>query len=118
MVVVFIIMIKSDKDCVSGQPRIEGHEISVRHVVANVGCLGLDGCIEYFKLGNDEGIEDKIREAVDYCRNEQCDKDNENGRLESYCHYCTKNEDFKPNKNESKSDVWKTAHKVYQLNFE
>ena len=36
-------VIKSEKDYASGQPRIEGHRTSVQHVVANVNCFGIRG---------------------------------------------------------------------------
>ena len=77
-------VIKSEKDYASGQPRIEGHRTSVQHVVANVNCLGLEGYVKELWTDDDgqlfdEKIRDKIKEAVEYCRTEQCDVDNENG---------------------------------------
>src|SRR3989338_5382110 len=57
-----VMSIKSDKDYLCGQPRIEGHRIWVSHVIAHV---------------NESGLE--------YCMNERCV-----GSAISYCQGCTK----------------------------
>ncbi len=90
--------IRSDKGYVSGQPRIEGHRIWVSHVIANVFESGLE---EYRK---DFGLEEQqIREAIDYCRGQNCV-----GNSVSYCQGCSKNS------RHSGEDVWKVAEELHK----
>jgi len=112
MVVVFGNMaVSSRADFVDGQPAVEGHNFPVRHVVVNVNCLGLEGYFKGFYFSDDVQTRSEIREAVEYCRTEQCDVDNEVGNLVSYCQSCVKS-------GKNKCNVWEIAQKVYELNYE
>ena len=95
--------IKSDIDYVGGQPRIEGHRLWVSHIVGNIAEMGLTGYIEDFNL---RGEEDKIKEAIDYCRFKSCV-----GHVVNYCQGCNKSAKY-PGEN-----VWELAQKVYDNNF-
>ena len=107
-------MVNSKKDICEGEPCIEGHEITVRHIVVNVNCLGLEGYVGFYiydrQLCDEKIGGDKIEEAVEYCRTEQCDVDNANGKLVRYCQGCSKER--------GDWNGWKTAQKLYQLHFE
>ena len=45
-----VMSIKSDKDYLCGQPRIEGHRIWVSHVIAHVNESGLEYCKNFDKI--------------------------------------------------------------------
>mgnify|MGYP005684907713 CR=1 FL=1 len=92
--------ITSDKNYVSGQPRIDGHRIWVSHIISHVREMGLDSYIDDFDL---EGEEDHIIEALDYCRNERCV-----GNVVSYCQGCSKHT------SSSGEDLWNIAAHLYQ----
>lgn len=95
--------IRSDKGCVGGQPRIEGQRIWISHIILNVKDMGLQEYLEDFDL---ESERDKIIEAFDYCRKEECV-----GKVVSYCQDCNKNSRFPG------EDVWKIARELYEIYF-
>ena len=98
--------ILSDSDYVGGKPRIEGHRLWVSHIVEGVLTDGLEGYIKNYSL---EGEENKIKEAIDYCRKEQCV-----GHAITYCQGCSKRE-------ESKNDLWNlwtVSGELYKTYFE
>jgi hypothetical protein len=70
----------------------------------NVEMLGVDGYIFDYSIRNDG--REKIREALDYCRKEEC-IDN----VVSYCQDCNKS-DTHPG-----FDVWKIAERLYREEF-
>ena len=90
--------IKSDKDYISGQPRLDGHRLSVAHIVANISQVGLESFVNEFDLHGEEG---KLKEAIEYCRNEQCVS-----KVISYCQGCNKNVTY------SGEDLWKVAERI------
>ena len=78
--------------------------------------LGLEGYVKELWTDDDgqlfdEKIRDKIKEAVEYCRTEQCDVDNANGKLVRYCQSCIKS-------GKNKCNVWEIAQEVYELNYD
>lgn len=76
--------IVSTKDCLGGQPRLDNHRIQVSYIVNFLEQAGsLKTYIKWFPTVDDPK---KIREALDYCRNEQCI-----GNCIAYCQGCTKN---------------------------
>ncbi len=95
--------VKSDKNYVSGQPRIEGHRLWVSHIVGNIVEGGLINYIEDFDLKDEE---EKIKEAIEYCRLEKCV-----GHAITYCQGCNKNKEH-PGEN-----VWELAQKIRESDF-
>jgi uncharacterized protein (DUF433 family) len=96
--------IDSDKDYVGGKPRMKGHRLWIGHVVSGVEILGVDGYIFDYSLGIDG--REKVREALDYCRNEECIEN-----VVRYCQDCRKRED-------RGIEFWKIAEKIYEREFE
>lgn len=94
-----VMSIKSDKDYLCGQPRIEGHRIWVSHVIAHVNESGLEYCKNF------DISERDVRDAIEYCMNERCV-----GSAISYCQGCTKS-------GEGGEDCWKVAKQVYKKVF-
>ena len=95
--------ILSDKNYVGGKPRIEGHRLWVSHIIANVADQGLEEYIDDFEL---HGEEQKIREAIEYCMNEDCI-----GHAVTYCQDCNKCKEFPG------EDLWKVAKELYEKYF-
>ena len=74
--------IESNEGVVGGKPCIEGHRIWVSHVVE---CIERLRSVERFLEWYPQLTRDQVREALDYCRKEQCI-----GNVIAYCQNCTK----------------------------
>ena len=94
--------IRSDKGYVGGKPRIEGTRLWVSLIVTDVEDMGLDSFIEDFELHDKK---DKIKEAIEYCMNEQCVDEKGMPKVIAYCDYCAKRGEG--------AEIWKLAKKLY-----
>ncbi len=105
--------VTSREGFMSGQPIIEGHRFPVGQMVAEVDEMGgVEEVVYQFDFDKyDPEIRAKIKEAIDYCRSQKCDEDNEEGNLVRYCQDCYKREAPLGEK------TWERAERVYQLNY-
>ena len=92
------------KDNELRRPKLEGHDYSIRHVVINVECLGMNCYVRMYNLKGDSEIEDKVLKTIDYCANQQCVQDNKSGKLNGYCLHCSKAD--------GNFDVWEIAERM------
>lgn len=90
--------VSSDSNCMSGQPALAGHRLPLAHIVANIADSGFDEYIDDFDL---RGEENKVKEAINYCRQEKC------ANAKSYCEGCSKNKDYPG------EDLWRVASDLY-----
>jgi len=110
VIILFFMVIVSDRNYAGGKPCIERHRLWVGRIIAQVKEEGIESFVEDFDLDDDLEIRSKIEEAVNYCRDQQCDEDNNNGNLVRYCQGCSKRN--------GGWNGWEVAQELYELNYD
>ncbi len=89
----------SDRNYISGQPRLRGHRLSVARIVAEIEERGIEGFLEDFDIKDER---QKVISVVNYCAGEKC-----SGKVIRYCYECHK---FNPNGEK----LWITAREFLE----